>query len=57
MGGLDDDEDDEDDYENDNNDISIETSQDGVLKLCCSDPQVLQVTGRREVRQKKTENV
>ncbi|XGW19716.1 hypothetical protein V3C99_003509 [Haemonchus contortus] len=27
--------------ENDN-DISIETTQDGMLKLCCSDPQVLQ---------------
>ncbi|EYB99705.1 hypothetical protein Y032_0120g896 [Ancylostoma ceylanicum] len=24
------------------NDISIETTQDGMLKLCCSDPQVLQ---------------
>lgn len=28
--------------EGDENDISIETTQDGVLKLCCSDPQVLQ---------------
>ena len=25
------------------NDISIETTEDGILKLCCSDPQVLQV--------------
>lgn len=25
------------------NDISIETTQDGMLKLCCSDPKVLQV--------------
>ncbi|VDM80622.1 unnamed protein product [Strongylus vulgaris] len=31
----------EDDDENEN-DISIETTQDGMLKLCCSDPQVLQ---------------
>ncbi|ETN73634.1 hypothetical protein NECAME_00721 [Necator americanus] len=31
----------EEDDENDN-DISIETTQDGMLKLCCSDPQVLQ---------------
>ncbi|CAI4221768.1 unnamed protein product [Auanema sp. JU1783] len=30
----------EDDY--DDNDISIETTQDGMLKLCCSDPEVLQ---------------
>lgn len=32
----------EDEDENEN-DISIETTHDGMLKLCCSDPQVLQV--------------
>lgn len=31
----------EDDDENEN-DISIETTQDGMLKVCCSDPEVLQ---------------
>ncbi|KHJ92268.1 KH domain protein [Oesophagostomum dentatum] len=31
-----------DEDEENENDISIETTQDGMLKLCCSDPQVLQ---------------
>ncbi|CAJ0571253.1 unnamed protein product, partial [Mesorhabditis spiculigera] len=37
-----DDESSEDEEEGGQQDISIETTQDGVLKLCCSDPQVLQ---------------
>ncbi|CAD6184428.1 unnamed protein product [Caenorhabditis auriculariae] len=36
------DDDDDFDEEESQNDISIETTQDGMLKLCCADPEVLQ---------------